>query len=513
MGPPGRLGTILRALPLEIYSKAEAEALIAQSIEPLCRNEATRAQLDEVLRLMSSVLSQESLEPSEFYGEVQRCSSPEDMARTRLSKAVRLQAEVEALSTRELRMESLNAESYEFTQDFGNGATPYLVSASLAQKVLQGIPTMVILPKLEEVVMRCLQFAFDEVVKGSRIGAMNAHAEPLSSSGVPPEKLLQSCVKCNESTAKPAAAWVKGSGGEDNWPSTAPTRLACDILQMLRLRKKAVPVCVSPLLSSDAASDGGAATVEDLEALEQVLKLFGVIGKIGCLLAWVRLTFFRVPRPEQFASEGHINPGLDKALIAAKTHQEKAQLMVGGATAAVAELRCFAWAFPLHRIGDWVACTEAAHAAVCSHAMGTTVEQLLCKSLEVAKLVPNYDYMFNGRSLDLELCNRYLVRWPSKKALGQGCYALEQAIAAASKARELWGFSAPVEEHADYGKSFSNAENNYLTAKKAIATIAGCNCLANMRGKEQTSMRDSLKAKEQYKHMPALLVKQLEALK
>ena len=188
--------------------------------------------------------------------------------------------------------------------------------------------------------------------------------------------------------------------------------------------------------------------------------------------------------------------------------------MVGGATAAVAELRCFAWAFPLSKIEDWVACTEAAHAAVCTHTMATTVKQLLCKSVEVLRFVPSYEHLMSGRSLNLETCKKFLVGWPSKKASGQGRYALEQAIVAASEAGKHWGFSAPVQEHPSYEKDFLASEANLKRAKMAVATIAGCTCLMNMRGAEQLAKRDALKAQQKlYPLMPALLVKQLEALR
>ena len=69
--------------------------------------------------------------------------------------------------------------------------------------------------------------------------------------------------------------------------------------------------------------------------------------------------------------------------------------------------------------------------------MATTVKELVASSLEVIKVVPAYDHLMTGTKLNLPLASKHLVGWPSKKALGSGCIALETAMKGASKSHSL----------------------------------------------------------------------------
>ena len=97
--------------------------------------------------------------------------------------------------------------------------------------------------------------------------------------------MLEACIVCTAGNAKPADAVLKSSSYDGVWPGDSLVDLACAILQMYADRN--LPVGVSPMCIPDAEPE----EVKDLEALERVLRLFQVVGKVGRLFAWARYNF------------------------------------------------------------------------------------------------------------------------------------------------------------------------------------------------------------------------------
>ena len=82
---------------------------------------------------------------------------------------------------------------------------------------------------------------------------------------------------------------------------------------------------------------------------------------------------------------------------------------------------------------------------------------------------------------------------------------------AASKSHSLWGLESTLRDDAHHAADMLQVEENYKAAKKALATIAAVNCLANMQGTQKLEKRDALL--RQADLMPKLLVAALEKLK
>ena len=97
----------------------------------------------------------------------------------------------------------------------------------------------------------------------------------------PAAQMFEACIKCTAGNAKPVDAVLKSDGGDDAWPGASLVDLACAILQMLASRGWSVgvtPMCIVTTAVDDT-------TVQDLAALEHVLRVFQVAGKVGRLLA------------------------------------------------------------------------------------------------------------------------------------------------------------------------------------------------------------------------------------
>ena len=119
---------------------------------------------------------------------------------------------------------------------------------------------------------------------------------------------------------------------------------------------------------------------------------------------------------------------------------------------------------------------------MCGKVMVSAVGQLLNESMSLIKVVPSYDHLMNGSKLNASLAAKHLVGWPSKKAFGVGCIAIEKAIKDASKAHTSWRFDGSLKDDSSYAEAINQVNDNYLTSKKALATIVGVSCLANLVG-------------------------------
>ena len=194
-----RFTKAIRMMPKEVYIKDEIDVVMRQ-LEPLCGNMTARHQLEEVLRLMSDVLCDPAMTHTDFFEEVEKCQTPMAIARSRLSKAVKLQAEVDALASHAFIMEFLDGE-FHFDQDFGEGVAPLNVAGSQAQEMLNDLPKMIVLPILEHLVMDCLKRVFGAIADATFIRALRVPTVALSGAA-PVDALLDSCVKPSADLAK-----------------------------------------------------------------------------------------------------------------------------------------------------------------------------------------------------------------------------------------------------------------------------------------------------------------------
>ena len=308
-----RLTAFMRSMPVEICPREKVEATITESLTPLVDSAEARQVLEGVLRLMSDVFTDPDASSSAFFEEIKRCTSPLDLDKTRLSKAVRLQTEVDALRTKKILATGLKNVLYETSLDQEEGASPTLsVWPDTAPDLLASLPNMGALPMLDGVVVDCLQQVLKEIATTTCLASLKLPGASMPSGDSPVEKLLDGCMKCSVVNGKPVDTWLKSGASETAWPSTAPTKMACDILKMLAIRGKRVGA--SPLCAEDEEEEK--TMVDDLGALEQVIKVIEVMGKVGRLLAWVKTNFCQA-RAAQLVTNATIHSNLEQVLTAA----------------------------------------------------------------------------------------------------------------------------------------------------------------------------------------------------
>ena len=148
----------------------------------------------------------------------------------------------------------------------------------------------------------------------------------------------------------------------------------------------------------------------------------------------------------------------------------------------------------------------------CHHVVDNVVDQLLVDAKSLHRSVPTYGHLLSDKkNVNLKLASDHLCKWPGKSALGSGCLALEKALAYVSHAHVEWGMPGTLQDESSYDGKVATIDDVYQTARKALATIAGVNRLANMNGKARLDRRTALMG--QVNLMPEVLAKLLRQQK
>ena len=97
-----RIHRFVETLPIDACNDHNEKNTHLQEIGVLQDGRSARLQFEEVLRLMSDILSHAELTPESVFEELQRCAGPLDVENTWLSKVVKLQAAVDALASKKM---------------------------------------------------------------------------------------------------------------------------------------------------------------------------------------------------------------------------------------------------------------------------------------------------------------------------------------------------------------------------------------------------------------------------
>ena len=334
-----RLSGFLETAPVELIDKETAEATITTHISPVVNSAQARHALDGVLRLMGDILGTSDVSSIGFCEELKRCISESDLQNSRLSKVVKLQGAVEAMGDAPILETTLKDVRYQISADpdLEDPSANTAVWIDFAVQVIDSLPRMAVLPHLEGEVAQALQTILKEIVAGTCLASLKMPSD--MPTGDAPGKYLDACMKCSSPIGKPVESWLK-SEDDRSWPSTLPTKVACDILTVMAARGKHVGV--SPMCTT--GSEDNETKVTDLEALEHALRVLDVVGRIGRCFAWVKTNYFGLQPLCSMAVKGSIGVNLDKVLtVTAKHLQDVSLLLSSGAAAAITRLEVMPW--------------------------------------------------------------------------------------------------------------------------------------------------------------------------
>ena len=508
-----RLLPWLKKLPHDILSQEELKTIVEGDIEPLLGSEAARTQTFGVYRLMSDVLSSPDMSAASFYAELQACASAADMANTRLSKAVMLQHEVVQLKGAAPIQFRGAGSFYENTTDVEDGEAPALAEhPGNAQLLLNATQTLQCIVELERAVGDSLYLMFEDIAKYTCLSGLKVPSSVLlqGPEGVAPTAdMLEACMVCTTHYAEPIDRLIQ-SRDDRLWPGVTLVEVACEILDMFdTLGGRSVGV--SPLLTLTTQTT--VTRMSDHSALKHVLHLFEAAGKIGRLLAWLKRKLF--PAADSAKIAEIVTSSKDHADIEQALHMlqacisNAATLTAGEAPTGGSSVEIMPWKIPVDKLAQWVSSAQSVYHRLCADVMTVLVGNLLQSALALGKLVPSYDHYFNP-TLKLDSAAKFLLRWPSKKALGAGCCALETDMANASESFTTFGTSCTLTTDPRFAEQMAEVEATYVKSKSALMVIAGLNCCVNVAKEKRTAVRDGIV--QQHKFLPQSLLRHLVRL-
>ena len=295
-------------------------------------------------------------------------------------------------------------------------------------------------------------------------------------------------MECSALYAEPADLVIKSQGDHQLWPGVALVEVACDILDMyVALGGRSVGV--APLLTF--TTETTVLRVSDPSALKHVLRMFEAAGQVGRLLAWMKCNFVRA-RATNLVSKGQIHADLQQALQMLKDCLAKAAALDAGEAPPGGPLAFIVpWTFPVGKFAHWVSSAQVAHRQLCADVMAAVVKDLQDCAAGLLKVVPTYDIFFSP-TLKLDGAAKLLLQWPSKKALGAGCCALEAAMIAASSSFTTWGMEGSLNTDPRFAEQMAQVEAIYTQAKSALMTIAGVFCAVKAPKDQRRAQRDTI---------------------
>ena len=452
---------------------------------------------------MSDVFSNPDMSADSFCAELQTCVSAADIANTRLLKAVRLQQEIVLLKGAAPIESRSNGHFYEEIAIVAEGEAPSLAEhPGTAQLLLDAAQAMYALPLLEGTVSDSLYLMFSDIARYTCLAGLKVPASALRSEA-PSADLLDACMECTALYAEPVDLVIKSHGDDKLWPGVALLEIACEILDMF-VTLGGRSVGVAPLLT--LTTETTVSRVSDLSDLKHVLHMFEAAGKVGRLLAWMKCKFFRAGAAKM-ANKGKIHADLEQALrLLGGCLAKAAALDAGGAPPGGSLVEIVPWTFPVDKFAHWVSSAQVAYRGLCAEVMAAVVKDLQDCAAVVLKSVPTYELYFSP-TLKMDGAAKLLLQWPSKKALGAGCCALEAAMIAASTSFTTWGMEGALNTDSRFAEQMAQVEAIYTQAKSAVMTIAGVSCAVKTPKELRRAQRDTIVKQREF--LPKTLLQHL----
>ena len=164
------------------------------------------------------------------------------------------------------------------------------------------------------------------------------------------------------------------------------------------------------------------------------------------------------------------------------------------------------WTFPVDKFAHWVSSAQVAYRGLCADVMAAVVKDLQDCAAVVLKSVPTYELYFSP-TLKMDGAAKLLLQWPSKKALGAGCCALEAAMIAASRSFTTWGMEGALNTDSRFAEQMAQVEAIYTQAKSAVMTIAGVSCAVKTPKEHRRAQRDTIVKQREF--LPKTLLQHL----
>ena len=466
-----RLKAWLEGLPASVQDAPSCQ-LQADVLAKAVANSAACAKVDGVLRSIATLLDVERLGARDFVDEFTRQPDPALQAATRLPLAAQLRQDLDALEDVAFQVAELDA-PVQMTVDFGEGPEVMRISWSMPQDLKAHLGCFVLREVIDDLIGEALGLILGRIAQSASLHKVRA---PRSiPEGAPMAAQLGLFADATADVTRPAAAWLKQRSVNAPWPADSTATLARQMLQALR--DKARVVGVSPLCLQDTVPERS--STMDIEALTAALDVFMVVGKVSCLFAWVRSTFFGTRRG-QMVADALVHADLALAISGVmellKTADGLIERDIDGVLRPVRDLD---WRFPLAQFTEWKVLAKMLTDDLARMAVSACVTSMKDSALSLEEVLPPWDFLHDGSTFHMKQADRCLVKWHRKKELNEGGLRLQKSLESVADHWASWGFPGKIEDDRLFAEQLGTINGVYMRAQKALLLGAVVNLLHN----------------------------------
>ena len=456
-----RLQTWLLNLPGCVVLDASSRQLHADVVAKAVANGAACGKVDEVLRLVARVLDAERLDAQDFVDDFMRHADPALQTAARLPQAAQLRQDLDALEDVSFQMAELDA-PVQMSVDFGEGSEAFRISWSMPGELKAHLGCFALREVIDKLLSDALELVLGRIAQSAMLPRVRA---PRSiPAGTTMAAQLGLFVDATADVTRPAAAWLKQQSVSAPWAADSTLTLARQMLQALR--DKGHVVGVSPLCNQDALFERS--STKDVEALTAALDVFMVVGKVSCLFAWVRATFFG-RRPGQMVVDAMVHADLALAISAVLALLAKAdRLIERDIDGVLRPVRDLDWRFPVQQFTEWKVLAKMLTDDLARMAVSACVKSLSTGAESLEKVIPPWELACAGAKFSMKQADRCLVKWHAKKELNEGGMRLQKSLTSVADHWASWGFPGKVEDDPLYAEQMGCVTKVYEGVQKAM---------------------------------------------
>ena len=456
-----RLKAWLEGLPASVQDAPSCQ-LQADVLAKAVANSAACNKVDGVLRSIAKLLDVERLDARDFVDEFTRQPDPALQAATRLPLAAQLRQDLDALEDVAFQVAELDA-PVQMTVDFGEGSEVMNISWTQPQDLKAHLGCFVLREVIDDLIGEALGLILGRIAQSASLHKVRA---PRSiPEGAPMAAQLGLFADATADVTRPAAAWLKQRSVSAPWAADSTATLARQMLQALR--DKARVVGVSPLCLQDTVPERS--STMDIEALTAALDVFMVVGKVSCLFAWVRSTFFGTRRGQMVSDAALVHADLALAISGVmellKTADGLIERDIDGVLRPVRDLD---WRFPLAQFTEWKVLAKMLTDDLARMAVSACVTSMKDSALSLEEVLPPWDFLHDGSTFHMKQADRCLVKWHRKKELNEGGLRLQKSLESVADHWASWGFPGKIEDDRMFAEQLGTINGVYMRAQKAL---------------------------------------------
>ena len=502
-----RLCDFLSSVPIEVFSKQEAQDL-AESLRSQVRtNSSSRLAVHDLLNAFADVSRHSECTAAAMTSEYLKMSKVGSTQQTLLSQAVALRKLVAKEIKPFLFSQCSTALTLEIT--FEGPAQRIVVSP----EGVNALPGQLMKLPIIELASGMLTESVDTLM--GEFARVNAIAAVQTPGKYDPNNLaasLDSLVAPSMQTKalKSAKGFLAEAVADHDlkWDGD-DTKLVLDTI-LSTISGGSTKASVAKLCRDSVADSEVKEASTD--AIMYLLTLMSCMVKASCLFAWCRANI-ATAKTYTFIQNMQFCPRLEFAIIVLG----ECVSSVRGAIADYGEkyadqLEGLPFTCNIHEASAWLDVASSTALLLQRTIITGCIAHCEKISSDLVGATPSYDHLIGDKDCNIKAAKDYLLKWPSMARLNAGVKETAHALSEVSRVHAVFKMEPfPITTDEEFRVPLGSVEKVFINAKTAVAVIVGVRCLTELTGEAQRARAKMLLEKQGANAMPKALVAKLKA--